>query len=86
MGEFWRMTPRETSLAFEAATWRYDRERQRAAWMAGHIAALGRAKRLPSLRRLMGMPVAKKLSEDEAAERAHEHAEMVKRMGKRTHD
>lgn len=80
VGEFWRMTPRETALAFEAAMWRYDRERQQAAWLAWHIAALGRAKRLPSLRRLMRMPAAKKLSGDEAAKRAHEHAEMVKRM------
>jgi len=75
------MTPRETALAFEAAMWRYDRERQQAAWLVWHIAALGRAKRLPSLRRLMRMPAAKELNGDEAAKRAHEHAEMVKRMG-----
>jgi len=74
------MTPRETALAFEAAAWRYERERQRAAWLAWHIAALGRAKRLPSLRRLMRMPAAKKLSGDEAARHAHDHAEIVKRM------
>jgi len=83
VGEFWRMTPRETSLAFDVAKWRYERERRHRAWLAWHIAALGRAKRLPSLRRLMGMPAAKKLSGDEAARRAHQHAEIVKRMAKR---
>lgn len=86
VGEFWRMTPRETALAFEAAVWRYDRERRQAAWLAWHIAALGRAKRLPSLRRLMRMPAAKKLSGHEAAKGGREHAEMVKRMAAKRHE
>jgi len=80
------MTPRETALAFEAAMWRYDRERKQTAWLAWHIAALGRARRLPSLRRLMRMPAAKKLSGDEAAKRAHDHAEIVKRMAAKPHE
>ena len=84
--EFWGMTPRETVLVVEAAIWRYDREHQQRAWLAWHIAALGRAKRLPSLRKLLGMPAAKKLVGDEAERRAREHAEMVKRMRKRTND
>ena len=78
--EFWRMTPRETTLAIEGAVWRYEREHQQVAWLAWHVAALGRAKRLPSLRRLLRMPAATKLVGEEAEKRAREHAEMVTRM------
>lgn len=78
--EFWQMTPRETALAFGAAKWRFERERRHLAWLAWHIAAMMRSRRMPSLRKLIGMPVAQKLTGDEAAGRAREHAEMIERM------
>lgn len=81
--EFWRMTPRETRLAFDAANWRVERERRNLAWLAWHVAAMIRSRRLPSLRRLIGMPMAQKLVGDEATKRAREHAEMVGRMRNR---
>jgi len=83
VSEFWSLTPRETALVFEAATWRYEREHHQRAWLAWHMAALSRAKRLPSLKRFMGIPASKRLSKDEAKRRAQEHAEMVERMGRK---
>lgn len=77
METFWSLTPRELMLHFEAYEARAVREHQRDAWLAWHIAALSRAKRLPSLRRLMGLDRARPLHGEELERRRAEHAELV---------
>jgi hypothetical protein len=81
VSEFWAMTPWELRLALEAGARRLERERQRDAWLAWHIAAMGRAKRLPSLRRLFGTPRARRLQGAELERRRREHAEIVRKLG-----
>lgn len=58
-----------------------EREQQQLAWLAWHIAALSRQKRLPSLRRMLH-PVrpARRLSEEEARERRAEFADLLGRV------
>ena len=80
VSEFWAMTPWELRLALEAGARRLERERQRDAWLAWHIAAMGRAKRLPSLRRLLGVPRARRLQGAELERRRREHAEIVRKL------
>jgi hypothetical protein len=60
---------------------RVDRERERDLWLAWHVAALGRTKKLPTLKRLLHPPETKLLGPDEAAARAAEFAELKQRMG-----
>ncbi len=52
--EFWRLTPRLLRLALRGA-WRAEATAQKGrAWLAWHVVALGRMKRLIPLRKLMG--------------------------------
>lgn len=76
--EFWEMTPPETYMAIEAATWRMEHEQRLMAWTAWHVAALSRAKKLPSLTKILTPPEAKKLTPDEAATRRKEFEDMKK--------
>lgn len=73
---FWDMTPRETVQTIEAANWRMDQDQRARTWLAWHVAALSRAKRLPLLSRLVNPPKAKALRPDEAEARRREFAEM----------
>lgn len=75
--EFWDLTPRELGMVFEAALRRREREMERDTWLAWHVAALVRLKRLPPLRSLLAKPAAVDM---EAKRR--EHAEIVGRMGR----
>jgi len=81
--EFWTATPRETYATMEAAAWRMEREQRRDVWLAWHVAALSRAKRLPALQRLMVGGKAKVLTGEEAEQRREEHEELRRRMGTR---
>jgi hypothetical protein len=69
-------------MAFDAWTWRQEREQERAAWLAWHVAALSRTKRLPSLRQMVRPGRTKVLSADEAARRRAEHEELIAKMRK----
>lgn len=51
--EFWDMTLREVDVWLRGVAWRAEQEQQRTLALAWHIAALGRQKRLQSLRSLL---------------------------------
>jgi hypothetical protein len=78
--EFWDLTPRETYAVIRAAEWRMEQAQRGRAWLAWHTAALSRARRLPSLRRLLGGGEAKELQGDELERRRQEHEELKRRM------
>jgi hypothetical protein len=78
--EFWALTPREVYAAIEAAGWRLEQEHRRAGWLAWHVAALSRAKRLPALARMMGGGKAKALTSEELETRRQEYGEIVERI------
>jgi len=77
VAEFWALTPHETYMAIEAAAWRLEREHRRDAWLAWHVAALTRAKRLPALKRLLGTDKARALEGEELEGRRTEHREIM---------
>ncbi len=81
VAEFWALTPRELGAVLDAARWRLQREHERDAWLAWHIAALQRVKRLPDLRRFMGRDKARPLRGAELERRRREHEEIVRRLG-----
>lgn len=68
------MTPREVALALEAAAWQAQREQEKMLALAWHVAALQRAKPLPSLRSLLRPRQAKKRVP--VSERRREFAEL----------
>ena len=74
------MTPRETNAAIEAFAWRVEREHRRDAWLAWHVAALSRARRLPPLRRLLGGGETRELKGEELMRRRRERDEMLERI------
>lgn len=88
--EFWSLTPRETWMTLEARAWRLQRESERTGelihlaqkmlgWLAWHVAALQRSKRLPALQRLLGGGgQTKPMTPDEARERQAEFEELKK--------
>lgn len=51
-GRFWTLTPREIAREMSATLNRLTREQNDRAWMAWHVAALGRAKKMPKLHEL----------------------------------
>jgi hypothetical protein len=53
---FWSLTPRELYWYCDGHKKRQEHEAQGRAWLAWHIAALGRAKHLPSLAKIMPKP------------------------------
>ena len=73
------MTLWEVVLALEAAAWQAEQEQRRMLSLAWHVAALQRAKRLPSLRQLLGprpkkVPIAERRREfDELNAAYHGH-------------
>jgi hypothetical protein len=53
---FWHMTPRQVDRAVSARGKTLIREQNERAWLAWHIAALTRSKRLPDLKKLLYKP------------------------------
>lgn len=53
-------TPREVSLIFEGKAEQFVREHDERAWLAWHISALPRSKRLPPLKKLLSKRRSKK--------------------------
>lgn len=82
MREFWDMTPAETLMALRAAAQRAEMKQRRLAWLAWHIAALQRTKRLPSLERLLRGHKTVALKGAELERRRREHRELEERMGR----
>lgn len=80
VAEFWALTPRETYATIEATSWRLEREHRRDAWLAWHIAALSRAKRLPTLQRMIGAGKARALEGEELERRRAEHREIMQKI------
>ncbi len=80
--EFWALTPRETTMAIEAAQWRMDLAHRARMSLAWHTAALTRVKKLPPLARLIEPPAAKSLTPEERTVRQGEFAEMSERFGR----
>lgn len=70
--EFWALTPRETVLAIEAALWRDEHAQRQQVAASWRTAALMRAKKLPSLRKLLADRPAKPLSGRELERRRRE--------------
>ena len=81
VAEFWDLTPKELRLCFEADQWRQTQQVQRDAWLAWHIAALSRTKRLPPLRQMLLPMEAKPLRGAELERRREEHKKIVERLG-----
>ena len=81
VAEFWALTPRETFMVLEAAARRFEREHRRDAWIAWHVAALSRAKKLPPLQRLMPARPARTLHGAELAKRKAEMDELTRTLG-----
>ena len=50
---FWRLTYRETQAVIDGAAKRLNREHDARAWLAWHIEALHRTKKLPELKSLL---------------------------------
>ena len=74
------MTPRETLAAMEAAAWRLEQAQRGRAWLAWHVAALSRARQMPSLGRLLQAPEAQSLEGEELDKRRAEFAELKERI------
>ena len=74
------MTPCETYATIEAVSWQLEREHRRDAWLAWHIAALSRAKRMPPLQRLIGAGKAQALEGEELERRRAEHREIMQKI------
>ena len=67
-------------MAIEARAWRAEQEQQRDLWLAWHMAALSRAKRLPSLARLLGDGESHALTGAELERRERERREITGRI------
>lgn len=50
---FWTLTLREIAVVLDGANIRATHDRNRDAWLAWHVAALSRQKRLPKLRDML---------------------------------
>ena len=74
------MTPNETLATIEARAWQAEQERQRDLWLAWHIAALSRAKRLPSLKRLLGSGETRVLTGADLERRHQERREIMEQV------
>lgn len=66
-GEFWRLTPAELNELIEGYRWRDKREQDRLAWLAWHVAALQRTKKMPSLKAFLGQAKPAQSREDKEA-------------------
>lgn len=80
VSEFWAQTPSETNAAIDAWLWNRDREHRRDGWLAWHVAALSRAKRMPALPRFLGSADAKPLEGEELEARRRERDELLSKV------
>lgn len=80
MAEFWSLTPRETHAALRAAAWQMEQRQRQDAWLAWHIVALSRRRRLPRLSQMMTQPEARALEGEELELRREERDEMLARV------
>jgi hypothetical protein len=80
VADFWAMTPRETYAVIRATGWRIELEQRRDVVQAWQTASLSRAKRLPSLRRLLSPGKSQALHGDELERRRRERDEMLERI------
>lgn len=80
MREFWALTPREVYQVVQAAQWRAERAHRRDGWLAWHVAALTRARRLPELQQMFMSREARPLHGEELERRRREHEEMLERL------
>ena len=80
--QFWDSTLQEIYATIQAFTWNVERQNKSDAWLAWHIAALSRAKRLPPLKRfLKGKPgESKRLEGKELDQRRLEHQEIMAKI------
>jgi hypothetical protein len=78
--EFWDQTPRETYMTIDASIWREEIRQKRDLTMAWQIAALSRAKRMPSLKQLLNTKPARPLVGEELEKRRKEFADMTKNL------
>lgn len=80
---FWTLTYREISAILDGAAKRLRREHDERTWLAWHIAALQRAKKLPKLETMMSRKSSRKnrqsVDEQIAVARAW-HAAVTKRV------
>lgn len=74
------MTPRETYILIDAASWRAEQRQQQAVSAAWLTAALTRQKRLPSLKRLLGTDRSRALDGEELERRRAEYEEIMRKM------
>lgn len=74
------LTPRETYAVLRAAAWKAKQRQRQDAWLAWHIAALSRRRRLPRLSQMMKHPEAKALEGEELEQRREERDEMLARI------
>ena len=85
MEEFWGLTPRELTRVFEAARWRWETEQRRTRWAVWHVAALGRVKKLPPLKKFMGAEgKTRRITPEEAARRKAEFEAVRERVEGKT--
>ncbi len=74
-GEFWGSNPAEVAAYLEAFAWREKQKRDKAVFLAYHIALLSRAKKIPSLAQLLAGET-RPVTGDELKERTAELNEL----------
>ncbi len=79
--QFWAMTPKELGEYYKGKIWQEEQEQRKLVSLAWYTAALGRARRLPTLRSLIE-PKPKKLTPEQIEARKAEIDELSRRMGK----
>jgi len=67
-------------MVFDAALWRDEQAQRRGLVLAWYVAALGRAKKMPTLKRLLDPPKTRRLVGAEKIERGREFEELTERL------
>lgn len=74
------MTPKETTLAIEAAIWHDERAQKRAMSQAWYTAALRRQKRIPGLKQFLMMAFPPRVTQEENEKRKRDYVEMTEEL------
>ncbi len=82
---FWSLTLREITSVMDGAAVRIRNEHNARAWAVWHVAALGRAKTIPPLRRLLVQGPVRAQSADEMEAAVMAWTEVQKRRDERMH-
>jgi hypothetical protein len=77
VSEFWDLTPQEVYWTVDAAVWRDQQTQRQQIVLAWRIAALTRAKKLPSLKQMLAVGPAKPLVGAERVRRKQEFQDMA---------